>query len=473
MLLFLGAMHGLVISNDLRMVLFFWELTTWASFVLIGYRRDAESERSAFRALNMNLIGGLAFSGAIALFAARTGSIEMDKLIQIGLGPGGQGIVGISVILLALAALIKSAQLPFSSWLLGAMVAPTPVSALLHSSTMVKAGCFLLLRLAPILSGTTGGYIVAFIGIITFIAGAFAAVSARNAKRILALSTISNLGLITACCGLGTFQLAWVAFFLILFHAVAKALLFLAVGTASTGTGSLDVEDMGSLITRMPRVALLMIVGIFAMFVAPFGMLVSKWAAMEAFITMHSLISPIMIVLLAYGSATTVFFWTKWLGILIRMPYDQAPIGQDEKVVTGQEFFSGGVLGFLAVVICLGVPLFSKYAVEPYLLDVYGIAFGLGRNNAFITVLMAAMIVIVPGLLILISNRRKSKLSTPYMSGRPTGPDGIFSGSAGQARVLATRSYYLSKFFDEGRIMSAGFWFCCLLVITMLGVSIL
>jgi ech hydrogenase subunit A len=470
MCVFLGAMHGLAVANDLRLMLLFWEITTWASFILIGYRDDAESRRSAFRALNFNLAGGLAFAVGVILLAARTGTAGMDGLVGLARsGPAGALVAAAPVAFIALAGLVKSAQLPFTSWLLGAMVAPTPVSALLHSSTMVKAGVFVLLRLAPALAGTVVGYLVAFIGILTFIAGAFAAVSARNAKRVLALSTVSNLGLIVACAGIGTYQLAWVACFLMLFHAVAKALLFLAVGTASVGTGSLDIEDMGALIVRMPRVALFLIVGIFAMFVAPFGMLVSKWAAMEAFINTHSLVSPLMIVLIAYGSATTVFFWTKWLGILIRMPNPNAPRGLDETKTTKPEFLAEGFLALLAVAVCVAVPLISSTAIEPYLLAVYGQVFGLNRSTAVITVLMVAMVVAVPGLLILLTRGRKDKLSTAYMSGRTADADLNFSGSRGSTVALATRSYYLEKYFAEDRILRVGVWLCLVLVLTMIG----
>jgi ech hydrogenase subunit A len=473
MLTFLGAMYGLVLSNDLKLMLLFWEITTWASFILIGYGGDAESDRSAFRALTMNLLGGIAFAAGILLLAARAGTTEMDRLVELGRGGGGAVLAAAPVAFIALAGLVKSAQLPFTSWLLGAMVAPTPISALLHSSTMVKAGVFLLLRLAPALEGRVSGYLIAFVGILTFIAGAFAAVSRRNAKRILALSTVSNLGLIVTCAGIGTYQLVWVAFFLILFHAVAKALLFLAVGTVSVGTGSLDVEDMGGLIVGMPRITLLLVIGISAMFVAPFGMLVSKWAAMEAFINMNSLVSPLMIVLLAYGSATTVLFWSKWLGILIRMPDPNAPRGLLEDKVTKPEYLAEGLLGLLAVLVCVGFPLVSKYAVEPYLLQTYGKAFGLDRGNAFITVLMVVMIVAVPGLLLVITRHRRRSLSTAYMSGRPSGPGLTFLGSKGAVKQVATRSYYLEKFFDEERILRAGTWVGLLLVITTLGTVLL
>ncbi len=472
MLVFFGAMYGLVISNDLRLLLFFWEVTTLASFILIGYAGDAESDRSAFKALELNLLGGLAFSGGAALLAARTGMIGLDRIVSAA-SWGGAAVVAAPAALLAFAGLVKSAQLPFTPWLLGAMVAPTPVSALLHSSTMVKAGVYLLLRLAPIMSGTPTGYLVAFIGIFTFIAGAFAAVSQRNAKRVLALSTVSNLGLIVACAGVGTYQLAWVAFFLVLFHAVAKALLFLSVGTASVGTGSLDVESMGGLIVSMPRTTGFLVIGISAMFVAPFGMLVSKWAAMEAFINMPSLVSPLMIVFLAYGSATTVLFWAKWLGILIRVRDPGAPRGLLEGKVTFAERFAESALAVAAVAVCAGFPVISRNAVEPYLLATYNRAFGLDRENAMITVLMVVMTVAVPGLLILISRKRKVELSGAYMSGRTTGRDLSFLGSKGETLGLETRSYYLERFFGERRILSAGLGIGLLLAIAMIGTAFL
>jgi ech hydrogenase subunit A len=470
MFAFLGAMYGLVMSNDLRLMLLFWEMTTLASFILIGYGGDEEADKSAFLALNLNLLGGIAFSVGIVLLAARTGTVELDGLLAVAQGPQA-ALIAAPVALIALAGLVKSAQLPFTPWLLGAMVAPTPVSALLHSSTMVKAGVFLLIRLAPAMTGTTVGYLVSFIGILTFIVGAFAAVSRRNAKRVLAWSTVSNLGLIVTCAGIGTYELVWVALFLVLFHAVAKALLFISVGTASTGTGSLDIESMGGLITSMPRVTLFLIVGISCMFVAPFGMLVSKWAAMEAFMNLNSLVSPFMIAFLAFGSSTTVLFWAKWMGLLIRTSDPNAPIGLLEDKITGYEFTAETMLMILAVATCVFYPLVSKFAFEPYLLDTYGKAFGLDRNNMMVTVLMVGMTILVPSLLIFISRRRKDKLSTPYMSGRVMtgGPALAFKGAKGAELKVATRAYYLENYFGEEKLLKLGIAISVLLILIILG----
>jgi ech hydrogenase subunit A len=472
-LVFLGAMYGLVLANDLRLMLLFWEMTTLASYLLIGYARNKESYASAFRALNMNLLGGIAFAVGVILLAARAGTVELDQLQAIGASHGPMAaLVLASAALLAFAGLVKSAQMPFTSWLLGAMVAPTPVSALLHSSTMVKAGVFLLLKLAPVLTGTAAGYLVAFIGAITFLGAAFAAVSQRNAKRILALSTVSNLGLIVTCAGIGTYQLIWVAFFLILFHALAKALLFLATGTVSTGTGSLDVEEMSGLVIKMPRLTILLVVGISAMFIAPFGMLVSKWAAMEAFINLNSIVSPLMIVILAYGSAVTVLFWTKWLGLLLRIIDPAAPRGLLEAKATRQELFAESCLALLTVAACVTFPIVSSQVVEPYLLATYQKTFGLNQGNAFVTILMVVMTVAVPGFLLFISRKPKA-FSKAYVSGHPTSPELAYHGAKGVERRVDTRNYYMPRFFEESRILAAGSGITILLLITIIGTVLL
>ena len=197
----------------------------------------------------MNLLGGLAFAGALIWLASTGGGMELDKLIATG------GIIAlVPAVLISFAGITKSAQFPFSSWLVGAMIAPTPVSALLHSSTMVKAGVYVMVRFAPVLQGTTPGYMIALVGGFTFLLASAIAISQSNAKKVLAYSTIANLGLIVACAGIGTYEAIWAAILLIIFHAVSKSLLFLCVGTVEHQIGSRDIEDMNGLITRMPKV---------------------------------------------------------------------------------------------------------------------------------------------------------------------------------------------------------------------------
>ncbi|MEI8207188.1 MAG: proton-conducting transporter membrane subunit, partial [Kiritimatiellales bacterium] len=198
--IFLGAMFGIVFSNSLNWLYFFWEITTLSSFLLIGYKATAESKTNAMRALTMNLMGGLGFALAIILL----GNNGVGSLMELRSQGHTSQVMVIAAGLLAFAGITKAAQFPFAGWLRGAMVAPTPVSALLHSSTMVKAGVYLILRLTPNLEGTKVGLAVALIGAITFVAGSLVAVCTSDAKKILAYSTVANLGLIVLSGGIGT-----------------------------------------------------------------------------------------------------------------------------------------------------------------------------------------------------------------------------------------------------------------------------
>lgn len=252
--LFLAAMFGLVLSENLVWMYFFWEVTSVVSFLLIGYTRTEEAVHNSFRALWMNLLGGFGFAIAIVYSAATSGTVQLTDVVMSG--------AAIPVVLLAFAALTKSAQMPFSSWLLGAMVAPTPSSALLHSATMVKAGVYLLIRLAPALAGTLGGMMVAFIGGFTFIVASMMAIAQNDGKKVLAFSTISNLGLIVACAGIGVEETVWAAVLLMIFHSVAKSMLFQAVGSIENSLGTRDIEAMHGLLLRLPRLTYIMGIGI-------------------------------------------------------------------------------------------------------------------------------------------------------------------------------------------------------------------
>jgi ech hydrogenase subunit A len=185
--IFLSAMFGLVLSNDLTWLYFCWEVTTLCSFLLIGYTKTKEAKTNSFRALIYNLGGGLCFALAIVYIGMNFETLELSTLIKMH----PEANVLIPVFLLSIAALTKSAQLPFSSWLLGAMVAPTPSSALLHSATMVKAGVYLIIRLSPLLGDSSVGKIVTLVGGVTFLACSLMAITQSDAKKILAYSTIA------------------------------------------------------------------------------------------------------------------------------------------------------------------------------------------------------------------------------------------------------------------------------------------
>jgi ech hydrogenase subunit A len=316
MFVFLAAMNALVMANDLMWMYFFWEVTTLCSFLLIKHDGTKEAINNAARALWMNMLGGIAFVIGIIIIYNATGTLALDELIRSGSNAALIGAVPLGLGMLCFAGLTKSAQMPFQSWLLGAMVAPTPVSALLHSSTMVKAGVYIVVRLSPLYGGTALGNIIAVIGGFTFLATSALAVSQRNAKRVLAYSTIANLGLIVCCAGIGTTAALGAAIMLMIFHAVSKGLLFLCVGTIEHGIGSRDIEDMQGLFGKMPLTTVITVLGIISMLLPPFGVLMTKWIAIEAAVSL-----PLVLVLIIFGSALTVFFWAKWVGIIMTMSY--------------------------------------------------------------------------------------------------------------------------------------------------------
>lgn len=307
--IFLSAMNGLIFGDALSLVYFFWEITTITSFILISYNNDQEAINSGFRALTLNMIGGICFFAAIVILDKYYG---IGSLTQILHGGKAVGFLVAPIFLLCIAGFTKSAQLPFESWLLGAMVAPTPVSALLHSSTMVNAGVYLIVKLSPAYAGTRLGTMIAIYGAFTFFLCSLLAVLQRNAKRILAYSTIANLGLVISSAGMGTSVAISAAIMLIIYHAISKALLFLCAGEIEHVVGSRDVEEMQGLIDKCPKLALLAAFGMMSMLLPPFGVLITKWISIEASST-----DPIVAVLLVLGSALTSFFWIKFAGTIL------------------------------------------------------------------------------------------------------------------------------------------------------------
>ena len=444
---FLAAMFGLIFSNNLLWVFFFWELTTLASFILIGYSRTPEATSNAFLALQMNLLGGIAFAVAIffLLSADPTGQLlGIEQLLE-----SGYALALVPAVLISFAGITKAALMPFSSWLVGAMVAPTPVSALLHSSTMVKAGIYVIVRFAPILTGTTEGLIIGLIGGFTFLIASGIAISQSNAKKVLAYSTIANLGLIVACAGVGTYKLVWAAILLIIFHAIAKSLLFLCVGIVEQRTGSRNIEDMSGLILRMPKIAVMMLVGIAGMFLAPFGMLISKWAAIEAFIDAQ--FGLIFVAILAFGGSITVFFWSKWMGKIISV---DPQVRREEDSVMNGSLAVVSILTVLTVIVCLVFPLISSVLIEPFVLEVYGQTTRLAQDNIIIMMMMLFLLMIMPFSMLLPA--KGARKVTPYMGGRPATADMKFSGSMGVTREVSLGNYYLTEFFGEKRLLMAG-----------------
>lgn len=434
--LFLAAMFGLVLSQNLVWIYFFWEITSVISFLMIGYTQSDEAVNNSFCALWMNLLGGLGFAVAIALMAQLHGTLQLLEVVNIG--------ALLPLMCLSLAGMTKSAQLPFSTWLLGAMVAPTPSSALLHSATMVKAGVYLLIRISPALEGNLVGIIVSSIGGFTFIMASMMAIAQNDAKKVLAFSTISNLGLIVACSGIGVEETVWAAVFLMVFHAVSKSMLFQSVGATENTLGSRDIEDMHGLIIRVPKLAYIMGIGIAGMYLAPFGMLISKWLALKAFVDSGNVI---LVLCIAYGSATTMFYWTKWLAKLLcyHIPRDTV-----KDVTRKDEYISMSFHAIVMLLLCLFLPVVAITVVNPIVRELFGNTHDVLSMSVLTTMaIMLVSIFIVPVVMFFISRRSHQELVPIYMNGVNEGDNRFFTNSFGGKDHLYLSNWYLR--FEFGR----------------------
>src|SRR6056297_3509887 len=254
LLLFQGAMLGIVLSDNILLLLIFWELTSLSSFLLIGYWKHLpEGRQGARMALAVTGAGGLAMIGGMLILGNVVGSYNLTDILAAGDQIKASEWYMPALILILLGAFTKSAQFPFHFWLPHAMAAPTPVSAYLHSATMVKAGVFLLARMWPVLSGTPEWfYIVATVGLITMVLGAVIALFKDDLKALLAFSTVSHLGLLTMLLGFGTEKAAIAAVFHIINHLTFKAALFMTAGIVDHEAHTRDIKRLGGLAALMP-----------------------------------------------------------------------------------------------------------------------------------------------------------------------------------------------------------------------------
>lgn len=454
LILFLGAMNGLLLSNNLLWMFFFWELTTLCSFFLIAHDRTDLALANALKALWMNLLGGVLFIWAIYLLHTNSLPLEIHQLTKLGSLP----ILLLPAALLCLAAFTKSAQLPFQSWLTGAMVAPAPVSALLHSSTMVNAGVFLILKLSPIYQGTPLASYLAILGALTFTYTSAIALTQNNAKKILAYSTIGSLGLVIACAGIGTPQAYSAAMLLILFHAVAKALLFMGVGHIEHLIKSKNIEDMWGLMERFPKASLLLVFGMVSMFLPPFGALISKWMAVHAAANL-----PIVVIMLALGSALTVVYWTRWAGMIVNSFNFQ----QNEHLFKSPVFIDipltvMAVLGLALSILIIPVYWYLALPMLNIVFPEFADAPWPGALMENIGAFMVYPAFLIIGFSLLIMKKRRTdkslnSISGPYYSGlvRKNHSTPGFTDPLGNFISFRPENYYFKKYLPQEPINTA------------------
>ena len=259
LMLFMAAMLGISLSNNLILLLTFWELTSISSFLLVGYWSNYEAaQRGSRMALTITGMGGLAMLGGFVLLAQITGTYQIDQILMMTEQIQSHDLFVPTLLLILLGAFTKSAQFPFHFWLPNAMAAPTPVSAYLHSATMVKAGIFLLARLLPIFAGAALYHnLVTFIGLFTLCMAAFFAIFKEDLKGLLAYSTISHLGLIMCLLGIGSPLAVAAAIFHIINHATFKAALFMIAGIIDHESGTRDLRKLSGLWQLLPFTATL------------------------------------------------------------------------------------------------------------------------------------------------------------------------------------------------------------------------
>lgn len=458
MLMFLGAMNGLVFANNLLWLGFFWEMTTLACWGLISHDRTPIAITNAFRALWMCLIGSVGFSLAIMLlWNGSPDSISLMEVIRSG--ASAYPIFLLPFALLCLAGFTKAAQLPFQSWLLGAMVAPTPVSALLHSSTMVNAGVYLVLRIAPGFQGTHLSTLIAIYGGAVFLATAILAISQSEAKKVLAYSTIGNLGLIMLCAGINTPLAIAVGIMLLIFHAISKGLLFLCAGAIEHHIWSRNIEDMEGIARDLPLLTGITIAGMLSMLVAPFGVLIAKWGAMEAASSI-GVWSTLVLVLLMLGSGATTVFWAKWIGRFLC----HSPVPGSSKIEPFIPLYHGILLMLITFAVAFSILIAPVYnsIVAPALTEAgytAALAFTTGawflKSPMGIFAAWPIFIIITLALLIpALATRAKPEASrSAYMCGENVeiGVD-EFVAVADERTALKTGGFYIENILGEGNL---------------------
>lgn len=397
LLLFMGAMLGVVLSDNVIVLYAFWELTSISSFLLIAFWYQREKSRyGALKSMLITVFGGLAMLAGFTLLYVMTGTFSIREMMAQTDVIAGHSLFLPAMLLVLLGAFTKSAQFPFHIWLPDAMEAPTPVSAYLHSATMVKAGLYLVARFSPIFAGSSVWFwLVASVGIVTLMYGSFRALKQTDLKGMLAFSTVSQLGLIMSLLGLGSAAAAvtndalfyvkatTAGVFHLINHAVFKGALFMVVGIVDHETGTRDIRKLGGLMTVMPVTFTIALIGTFSMAgLPPFNGFLSK----EMFFT--AVLNITQLNLWSASSWGVLFPVIAWTASIFTFVYSMLLVF---KTFTGKKQFDKldkhpheAPLGML---------------IPPVLLASLAIVFGLFPNLLSYTLIEPAMSAIHSGLL--------------------------------------------------------------------------
>lgn len=402
-LAFMGSMLGVVLSGNLIQLVMFWELTSLASFMLIAYwNHRIDARRGARMALIVTATGGLCLLAGVLMLGQVVGSYDLDRVLVAGDRVRAHAWYPVILALIALGALTKSAQFPFHFWLPHAMAAPTPVSAYLHSATMVKAGVFLLARFWPVLSGSEEWFwLIGGAGLCSLVLGAYAAMFQRDMKGVLAYSTISHLGLITLLLGMNSPLALVAAVFHIVNHATFKASLFMAAGIVDHETGTRDLTRLSGLARAMPITATLAMVAAASMAGVPLlnGFLSKEMFFAETVFTAHSGWLPVAAVIAG------IFSVAYSLRFILQVFYGPAPHDLPRAPHEPPRWML--VPSALLVLACLLVGILPGLTVGPFLdnaaqaiLGVDKPAYSLAIWHGFNLPLLMSLVALIGGVLL-------------------------------------------------------------------------
>ncbi len=357
---FVGVMNMIVAANSIELFFLLFELTTLCSYLLIKFRQDAQSVENAKRALWMNQLGGLAILAAMAASLTAYETIYFDTLLSRANGAAWL----LPLAFLALAAFVKAALIPFNSWLLGAMVAPTPVSAILHSATMVKIAPFLILKISGGFDATLS-FLVALVGSFVFMTASLFALSKDYFKEVLGYSTIGLLGLMIALAAIADPLAHKAALFLICFHAVAKGALFLQAGILEKHYGVKYISQIRGLADRNPLFVAMIALAFGALTLPPFGVFLGKFMAIELF-SQQMQSHPLFSVVLLFSVLGSVVLTLLYFRLLSNFYAKSAQSAGEGTAVDKRYFFPAA--GLLAVLLAGAVLSFGTLGITQVLL---------------------------------------------------------------------------------------------------------
>ncbi|MEP7536711.1 proton-conducting transporter membrane subunit, partial [Acinetobacter baumannii] len=366
LMLFMAAMLGISLSNNLIILLVFWELTSISSFLLVGYWSHYEAaQRGSRMALTITGMGGLAMLGGFVLLGQITGTYEINDIVGMKDLIQSHYLFVPTLLLILLGAFTKSAQFPFHFWLPNAMAAPTPVSAYLHSATMVKAGIFLLARLAPIFIGAALYHnIVTFVGLFTLCMAACFAIFKEDLKGLLAYSTISHLGLIVCLLGIGSPLAVAAAIFHIINHATFKAALFMIAGIIDHETGTRDLRKLSGIWQLLPFTATLTMITAASMAGVP---LTNGFISKEMFFTeLLASLSGSTVIFASIIATLAGIFAVSYSIRLVHGVFFDGPVGKQVPNKNAHEPPIGmRAPAILLATLCILVGIFPALLVEP------------------------------------------------------------------------------------------------------------